>query len=70
MTPLVSKEHALPPYTAVAYGNGVWAGVENKNGFNALSFEEFPGAKFTSFDRALKIAEEWNKPLNATTSAE
>lgn len=55
-----APEFAIPPYVAVEYVPGGWAGVENAQGFNCLSFPSKPGAKFTTFERALEICHRWN----------
>ncbi len=53
---------ARPPYTARLYSkDSGWSGVENCDGFNALSFPEKPGAKFTSLEEAMEIADDWNR---------
>jgi len=54
-----TKHFAIPPYKAADYG--YWAGVENAQGFNCLSFPDKPGAKFTTMEHAEAIAKEWNK---------
>jgi hypothetical protein len=54
-----TKHFAIPPYKAADYGQ--WAGVENAQGFNCLSFPDKPGAKFTTLEHAEAIAKEWNK---------
>jgi hypothetical protein len=53
-----SKHFAIPPYKAADYGH--WAGVENAQGFNCLSFPDKPGAVFTTLEHAEAIAKEWN----------
>jgi hypothetical protein len=54
-----TKHFAIPPYKAADYGQ--WAGVENAQGFNCLTFPDKPGAKFTTMEHAEAIAKEWNK---------
>jgi hypothetical protein len=60
MTATPSPHFAIPPYKAVQY-SPQWAGVENAQGFNCLSFTDKPGAKFTTMENAEAIAKEWNK---------
>lgn len=52
--------HAFPPYKAVEYQPGGFAGVENARGFNCLSFPHSPGRVFTDMETATRIAKEWN----------
>ena len=59
-----TKHFALPPYKAEPLNEKQPDGlhcVMNGNGFNCLSFESMPGAKFTSKEAAYAIAEKWNK---------
>jgi hypothetical protein len=51
-----------PVYVAVQYSKQ-WSGVEVKdgNGMNLLRFPPKPGAKFTTYEHAQQIANEWNK---------
>ena len=56
-----TKHFAFPPFAACHIGgNSAWWYVANKDGFNCLSFAGKPGAKFTTEQRALKIAAAWN----------
>lgn len=55
-----SPHFAIPPYKAVQY-SAQWAGVENAQGFNCLTFPEKPGAKFTTIESAQQIAKDWNE---------
>jgi hypothetical protein len=59
MKPIISQHFAKPPYRAELV-NPSWACVLNSDGINCLSFEDKPGAKFTTLENAKKIAEEWN----------
>lgn len=57
-----AKYFAFPPYSAHPSGgkNSLWY-VANAQGFNCLTFQNKPGAVFTSEKRAREIADEWNK---------
>lgn len=49
------------PYTAQpSGGRDDWWFVADKVGFNCLAFVEKPGAKFTTRDHAVAVAERWN----------
>lgn len=49
------------PYTAQpSGGESDWWYVADKVGFNCLALAEKPGAKFTTRDSAVTVAERWN----------
>ncbi|MGA8148216.1 MAG: hypothetical protein WB870_11665 [Gallionellaceae bacterium] len=56
-----TKGFAIPPYRACRHGDFGWVG--NSNGFNCLSFPERPGVIFTTPEKAIEIAEMWNKNI-------
>jgi hypothetical protein len=59
-----TKHFALPPYQLEPmhpdYPEGLQC-VMNANGFNCLSFEDKPGAKFAPKHIAQAIMDKWNK---------
>lgn len=59
MNAIPNKHFAIPPYKAVRYSND-FSGIENAQKLNVLTFTDKPGAKFTSYENAVKIAQEWN----------
>jgi len=55
-----AKHFAKPPYKAAAYSKQ-FSGVENREGFNCLTFLDKPGATLTSHAIAEQVAQDWNK---------
>lgn len=62
MSPAINPQipNAAPPFVAVEYTKGGFAGVENTSGVNCLTFSGKPGAVFTDIETARAIAAQWN----------
>ena len=65
MVPAPAKYFDIPPYRAELFSEkSGWSGVMNAHGVNCLTFVKngtVIGTTVTSFERAQKIANDWNK---------